>query len=203
MTNKPLHHVAAVRMGAMSWCYLFVLAVVSAVVFLWPLFVNPSSPLAGEPAATVYFALIIPLLIVAVIVEITNSGLDVRALAVLGVLTAVGAAVRPLGAGAAGFESVFFVLILGGRVFGPAFGFLLGATVLFTSALLTAGVGPWLPYQMRAAAWVSFGAGLLPATKGKAEIATLIAYGAVSALGYGMVMPSAWKPMSPWSPVPR
>ena len=192
--RAPVHHVAAVRMRATSWLYLLVLAIVSAIVFLWPLFVSPDSPLAGKPATTVYFALIIPLLIVAVIVEITNGGLDVRALAMLGVLTAVGAAVRPLGAGTAGFESVFFVLILGGRVFGPAFGFLLGSTVLFTSALLTGGVGPWLPYQMLAASWVGFGAGLLPPTRGKAEIATLIAYGAVSALGYGAVMNMSFWP---------
>ena len=43
---------------------------------------------------------------------------------------------------------VFFLLILAGRVFGPGFGFVLGVTSLFASALMTAGVGPWLPFQM-------------------------------------------------------
>ena len=59
-------------------------------------------------------------------------------------------------------ELVFFLLILAGRVFGPGFGFALGCTSLFASALLTAGVGPWLPFQMMVSAWVGMGAGLLP-----------------------------------------
>ena len=42
------------------------------------------------------------------------------------------------------------------------FGFALGCTSLFASALLTAGVGPWLPFQMICAAWVGMGAGFVP-----------------------------------------
>lgn len=80
----------------------------------------------------------------------------------LGVLSALGALSRPLGAGTAGIEFVFIPLILGGRVFGPTFGFLLGSTTLLTSSLLTGGVGPWLPFQMMAASFVGMGAGLLP-----------------------------------------
>ena len=60
-------------------------------------------------------------------------------LAILGVLSAVNALMRALGAGTAGIELVFFLLILAGRVFGPGFGFVLGCTSLFASALLTAG----------------------------------------------------------------
>jgi energy-coupling factor transport system substrate-specific component len=85
----------------------------------------------------------------------------------LGVLSAVGAVLRPLGAGSAGVELVFFLLVLAGRVFGPGFGFVLGATTLFASALITGGVGPWLPYQMLGAAWVGLGAGLLPRARGR------------------------------------
>ena len=80
----------------------------------------------------------------------------------LGVLTAIGAALRPLGAGVAGIETVFFLLVLAGRVYGPGFGFVLGTTTMFASALLTGGVGPWLPFQMLASGWVGLGAGLLP-----------------------------------------
>ena len=74
--------------------------------------------------------------------ELADGGIDAKALAMLGVLSAVNAALRPLGAGTAGIEIVFFLLILAGRVFGPGFGFVLGCTSLFASALLTAGVGP-------------------------------------------------------------
>ena len=92
----------------------------------------------------------------------TGGRMDTKALAMLGVLSALGAALRPLGAGTAGIETVFFLLVLGGRVYGPGFGFVLGSTTLFASALLTGGIGPWLPFQMLAASWVGLGAGLLP-----------------------------------------
>jgi hypothetical protein len=40
----------------------------------------------------------------------------------------------------AGVELVFFILVLGGRALGPGFGFTLGCTTLFASALITGGV---------------------------------------------------------------
>jgi len=89
----------------------------------------------------------------------------------IGVLSALGAAVRPLGAGTAGVETIFFLLIVSGRALGPGFGFSLGCTTLFASALITSGVGPWMPYQMFACAWIGLGAGLLPKATGRREIA--------------------------------
>ena len=78
-------------------------------------------------------------------------------------------------------------LILGGRVFGAGFGFVLGATTLFGSALFTGGVGPWLPYQMLGAAIVGLFAGLLPPLTGRWELAMLALYGAVSGVAYGVL----------------
>jgi len=87
---------------------------------------------------------------------------------------------------------VFFLLVLAGRVFGPGFGFELGSTSLFASALLTAGVGPWLPFQMLASSLIGLGAGLLPRrVRGKAEIAMLAAYGVFAAYFFGLLM-SLW-----------
>ena len=114
--------------------------------------------------------------------------MDTKAIAMLGVLSAIGAALRPMGAGTAGIETVFFLLVLGGRVYGPGFGFVLGSTTLFASAILTGGIGPWLPFQMLAASWVGLGAGLLPPARGRREIALLAVYGAVSAFLYGMLL---------------
>ena len=114
----------------------------------------------------------------------------------LGVLAAVGAALRPLGAGTAGLETVFFLLVLAGRVLGAGFGFVLGATTLAASALVTGGVGPWLPFQMLGAAWVGLGAGLLPAARGRAELALLAAYGAVSGLAYGLLLNLSFWPFT-------
>ena len=74
--------------------------------------------------------------------------------------------------GVAGFEPVFFLLIPSGRVFGRGFGFVLGAVTIAASALITGGIGPWLPFQMFGAAWMGFGAGCLPAARGRAELIT-------------------------------
>ncbi len=118
------------------------------------------------------FLALLPVVILVVLAEVTEGGLDPRVLAVLGVLSAVIAVLRGLSPGTGGVELVFFLLILAGRVFGPGFGFVLGCTSLFASALLTGGVGPWLPYQMLCSAWVGMGAGLLPRrVTGRAEIA--------------------------------
>jgi energy-coupling factor transport system substrate-specific component len=59
---------------------------------------------------------------------------------------------------------------------------------MFASALLTAGVGPWLPFQMLAASWVGLGAGMLPRVTGRAEIALLSLYGVVSAYAFGFLL---------------
>lgn len=162
-----------------------------AAMFLWPLLITPA-PGAGAHTsdAPLLFVLILPLLVAVVLAELVDGGLDTKALAMLGVLSAIGAALRPLGAGTGGVELVFFTLVLSGRVLGPGFGFTLGATTLFASALLTAGVGPWLPFQMMASAWVGMGAGLLPwrRLRGRGEVALLAAYGAACACLYGFLM---------------
>lgn len=164
-------------------------SVIGVLGFLWPLIVQPDSTLAHSEDAPLLFAVMLPLLLGVVLAELSDGVMDAKRVAMLGVLAALGTVLRPLGAGTGGIELVFLPIILGGRVFGPSFGFVLGATTLFSSALMTAGVGPWLPFQMLAAAWVGTGAGLLPRRlSGRTEIVVLAAYGAVSALAYGLVM---------------
>ncbi|MEO6204981.1 MAG: ECF transporter S component [Mycobacteriales bacterium] len=155
--------------------------------FGWPLLVDSGAPLDSTSAPLV-FALLLPVMLAVVLAEVAEGGIDTKALAMLGVLSAIGAALRPLGAGTAGIEPVFFLLVLSGRVLGPGFGFVLGATTLFSSALLTGGVGPWLPFQMLAAAWLGLGAGLLPRARGRAEIALLAAYAVFASLLYGALL---------------
>src|ERR1035441_9103427 len=59
--------------------------------------------------------------------EIAEGSLDAKAVALLGILAACGAALRVPSPGVAGFEPVFFLLIPAGRVLGRGFGFVLGA----------------------------------------------------------------------------
>ena len=180
--------VRAVQLRPRAALALTVVSALGLVAFCWPLLVEPGAGLDGTTSAPWLFVLILPLLLAVVLAEIADGGMDVKAVAVLGVLAAVGAALRPLGGGAAGIEPVFFLLVLGGRALGRGFGFVLGSVTLFASALLTAGVGPWLPFQMLAAGWVGFAAGCLPSARGKAEVALLSAYGAVAGLAYGVLM---------------
>ncbi len=170
-------------------------SVAGLAVFVWPLLVSPRPDAARHTTdAPLIFVLTLPVLVLVVLAEVSSGGIDAKALALLGVLSAVNAALRPLGAGTAGIEMVFFLLVLAGRVFGPGFGFVLGSTSLFASALLTAGVGPWLPFQMLAASWVGLGAGLLPRARGKAEIALLAGYGVLAAYAYGLLMNLSYWP---------
>lgn len=164
--------------------------------FFWPLFISPHSELSHSGDAPLVFAAILIGVLAVVLAEVSDGGLDTKAVAMLGVLSAVGAALRPLGAGSAGMETVFFLIILAGRVFGPGFGFILGATTLASSGLLTAGVGPWLPFQMLAAAWVGMGAGLLPRAKGVLEIVLLCVYGMLAGLLYGVALNFSFWPFT-------
>ena len=86
---------------------------------------------------------------------------------------------------------MWFLLILSARVFGPSFGFLLGMISIFVSALLTGGLGPWLGYQIFAAAWIGLLAGLLPGRKrvrGKREIAMLMLFAVFASELFGILM---------------
>ncbi|MDD2857666.1 MAG: ECF transporter S component [Candidatus Nanopelagicales bacterium] len=179
----------AVRLGGRSIAAIVSTTAIGIVAFGWPLLASPeSTAVAHADDAPWLFVVVIPLLLAVVLAQFTDGGMDAKAVALLGVLAAVVAAMRPLGGGTAGLEPIWVILVLGGRALGPGFGFSLGAVALFSSALLTGGVGPWLPFQMLGAAWVGLGAGLLPRATGRAEIVLLAAYGAVAAFAYGLLM---------------
>ncbi|MDI3389669.1 ECF transporter S component [Streptomyces sp. B-S-A8] len=193
MTGSPQSFTGrarAVRLGPKSVCALLLVSAIGVAAFGWPLLADSASGVTAHAQdAPWLFAALLPLLVGVVAATIAESGLGAKAVAMLGVLAAVGAALRPLGAGTAGLEPMFFLMILAGRVLGPGFGFVLGAVTMFASALLTGGVGPWMPFQMLTMGWVSMGAGLARGMlRGRAELALLALYGAVAAFGYGFVM---------------
>ncbi len=162
----------AIRLGPRSGVTIAMASFLGLIACVWPFVLAPGAITSTETPPLMFGCMLV-LVLAVVFAGVADGGLDAKAVAALGVLGAIDAALRPLGAGTAGIETVFFLLILGGRVYGPGFGFALGCTSLFASALLTGGVGPWLPYQMFGAAWVGMFAGLLPSLRGKAEIAML------------------------------
>jgi energy-coupling factor transport system substrate-specific component len=181
-----------VRLGPRSLAALTLVGAVGVVAFGWPFLAPPASALnAHAQDAPWLFAGLLVLLVAVVAATISESGLGAKAVAMLGVLAATGAALRPLGAGTAGIEPMFFLMVLSGRVLGPGFGFVLGSVTMFASALLTGGVGPWMPFQMLAMGWFTMGAGLLPGgdrLRGRAELLLLALYGFLAAFAYGTAM---------------
>ncbi|HEY5484680.1 MAG TPA: ECF transporter S component [Propionibacteriaceae bacterium] len=182
-----------VRVGARTGAVLAVASLAGLVLFIWPLLIPVPAGWTHSQDAPMVFAALVPIMVVLVLTQLSDGGMDTRTLALLGVLSAINAALRPaLGAGTAGIESVFFLLVLGGRAFGPGFGFILGTTSMAASAMFTAGVGPWLPFQMLAAGWIGLGAGLLPGrARGRAtlgQLAMLIVYAIAAAYFYGAIM---------------
>jgi energy-coupling factor transport system substrate-specific component len=179
----------AVRLGPSSLLAVGLVTFVGVIAFAWPLLADPASAAVAHSAdAPILFAIVTPLLLLVVLAQVSDGGMDAKSIAMLGVLSAVICALRPLGGGAVGVEPIWAVLILGGRALGPGFGFSLGSISLFASALITGGVGPWLPFQMLAAAWVGLGAGLLPRASGRRELAMLAGYAALASLAYGFLM---------------
>jgi len=162
--------------------------------FAWPL-LAAAVPAQAQAAVPVLSLALMPALVVAVALTLDREMYTARTVAMLGVLTAVGAAVRIAGTGVAGVEAVFIVLILAGRAYGARFGLLLGISTIALSSVLWGGIGPWTPFQAFACGWVGAGAGLLPRIRARSprlasglELGMLAVYGAVAAYAFGLVM---------------
>jgi energy-coupling factor transport system substrate-specific component len=200
--------VAAIRVHRRSALAIAMASFIGLIAFGWPFVVRPGTFSSAQAPSLMFGVLLLEVLAV-VFAGIADGGIDAKAIAMLGVLSAINAALRPLGGGTAGVETVFFLLVLAGRVFGPGFGFALGCTSLFASALLTGGVGPWLPYQMFGCAWIGMLAGLLPPAWGsagpggrppgtprKAELIMLAAYGGGAGYLFGFLLNLSFWPFS-------
>jgi energy-coupling factor transport system substrate-specific component len=179
----------AIRFGTRSSFLLVLTTLFGVAAFGWPLLIHQtgSQNTAHSGDAPWIFVGLLPLLLAIVMAELSEGAIDAKAVALLGILAGCFAALRVASPGINGFEPEWFLLVLAARVFGRGFGFVLGAVALFASALITGGVGPWLPFQMLAAGWFGFGAGCLPPMRGLPERLLLAAYGAVAALVYGLL----------------
>lgn len=187
----------AVPLGIRTVLALAIASVAGLLAFTWPLLAGRGSLLEHNASAPVLLGFVLLGVMFVVLIMLGDGGIDAKAIAMLGLLAAVGAVLRPLSAGSAGIELVFLFIILGGRVFGAGFGFALGSITLFASALLTGGLGPWLPFQMLAASWIGMGAGLLPRRmRGPLEVTILAVYAAASGFLYGQFMNLSFWPFT-------
>jgi energy-coupling factor transport system substrate-specific component len=157
------------------------------------------SALPTEPAqvstraveASLLLALIVGGSLIVAAAEIVRgpaAGSRARCVALLGALVAIDATLR-LVPSFLGASPIFALILLVGYVYGPRFGFVMGSLTLLLSAAITAGVGPWLPFQMLCAGWVGTASGWLPKWKSaRAELSTAVAFGAVTGFAYGALM---------------
>lgn len=177
-----------IRLARRSEPVLFVLvSVLGLAAFVLPL----RSPVPGSTSLLVSLVLASSVVLLALALQARR--LSPRLVAVLAALIAVDAALRLAAVvGLAGFSPIFFLILVTGYVFGPSIGFAMGALTLLLSAVLTAGFGPWLPYQMLGCAWVGAGAGLLGRLTrrrpSRPAMALLAGWGAVAGFGYGALL---------------
>ncbi|MFA5889728.1 MAG: ECF transporter S component [Actinomycetota bacterium] len=164
--------------------------------FMYPFFLGPvtaaNRTMSHASEAPVLFSVFGVLLIAVAVTEARAGRMDAKQIALLGVLSGVNAVLRLPGA-LAGASLMFILPILCGYVFGPRFGFMLGASSMAASAVITGGVGPWLPFQMWALGWVGLGAGMVGKMLGRRvsrpwAVAVLAVYGWAAGLGFGALI---------------
>lgn len=190
MLSTTLSRRGLLRFSPLARIGIALVSLVSLLAFTWPLYL-PESAFGFAMTQDRYwvFFLIIPLALFFLGLEINRGKIEMSALALLAVLAALAAALRQIGAGAVGIEPMWFLVILAARVFGATFGFSLGAIAMALSALLTGGIGPWLPFQIMAASWIGLLAGSLPQRlRGRLEIAMLMVIALVAGMSFGFLM---------------
>ena len=128
----------------------------------------------------------------ALLIEVQGQAVNAKVLAAMGLLVAIASVLRFLETaipGPGGFSPVFVPIILAGYVYGARFGFLMGTMTMLTSALITGGIGPWLPYQMIAAGWVGMSAGWLPHLgRRRLELSLLTGFAVLWGLFFGFIL---------------
>ncbi|MEZ4570123.1 MAG: ECF transporter S component [Thermomicrobiales bacterium] len=179
---------------------LAIASLVGIASFLYPFLLPAIAGVGGRPArggieVPLLFTAIGVLALLLILLQLQESvddaqGGTTRHLALLGALVAVDASLRLMPT-LLGASPIFLLIILVGYCYGARFGFLMGAMTLMVSALITGGLGPWLPYQMLGAGWLGMTAGWLPRrgdSGGWTELIVLAVFGAVWGFLYGAIL---------------
>jgi energy-coupling factor transport system substrate-specific component len=187
------------------------MTVVGLGAFLYPFWLpsDGATAAAHSADAPLVAALIGGLVVAALALEVRRGTMNGATVALLAVLAALTGLLRLLDLPGGG-SGLFFLAVLAGVAFGPRFGVLLGLAAMATSALLTGGVGPWLPFQMLGLAWMAGGAGLLGRSTRLLppwlEVGLIAGYGWIWGFLYGAILnlwfwpfftgdgPTAWQP---------
>lgn len=179
--------------GPPAAVFYVLLVAVGLAAFLYPFWVPAETAFSEAHAADAPFvaAGVGLLAVLAISLEVRRGTLTGATMAVLAVLAAMAAVLRLIDLPGGG-SGLFFLVVLAAAVYGPRFGLLLGLAAMGTSALITGGMGPWLPFQMLALAWMGAGAGFLGRTTrrlpARVEVVVLAGYGWVWGFVYGAIM---------------
>jgi energy-coupling factor transport system substrate-specific component len=192
-----------VKARLLSFAIYFIGSAVGVLAFIYPFFLpkmvrNTSIGSARLVEMPLLLTVLLGLSLLLLLFEMQGKAVDTKLVALLGVLIAINTALRFIEIaipGPGGFSLIFFLIILTGYVYGGRFGFLMGALTLLVSALVTGGIGPWLPGQMLAAGWTGMSAPLLRLLtrllklEGRyGEVLLLAFFGALWGLLYGGIM---------------
>lgn len=176
---------------------IYLLANATGVVMMLLPFLMPATFDTQGQGAGLTLTLVAGLSFLALLLETQQGIVSVKFTALLGVLVAMNAMLRFIEVaipGPGGFSPVFFLIILTGYTFGARFGFLMGSLTIMISALVTGGVGPWLPFQILTAGWVGLSAGALHPVVRKVpglaryELILVTIFSAIWGLLYGIVI---------------
>jgi len=169
------------------------LVVVGLAAFLYPFWIPAETAFSEAHAADAPFvaAGVGLLAVLAISLEVRRGTTTGATIAVLAVLSAMAGVLRLIDLPGGG-SGIFFLIVLAGAAYGPRFGLLLGLGSMATSALITGGMGPWLPFQMLALAWMGAGAGFVGRLTRRLptglEVMALGAYGWIWGFVYGAIM---------------
>jgi energy-coupling factor transport system substrate-specific component len=169
---------------------IFLAAALSGLVaFIYPFLLPDPAQASGDRLVPVMTAGLLIAALFILLIDLQGRATSAGTVATLGVLIAVASVLRFLEVavpGPGGFSPIFAPIILVGYVLGGRHGFLMGALTMLVSALLTGGVGPWLPYQMFAAGWIGLTAGWLPQRSN--PVLMLCAFSALWGILFGALM---------------
>lgn len=169
------------------------ITVVGVAAFGYPFWL-PEDAVPGEAHSTVaplVAAALVGLAVLAIGIEVHQRRLNGSTVALLGVLSASAGMLRLIDLPGGG-SGMFFLVILAGAAFGARFGLLLGLASMALSAVLTGGIGPWLPFQMLGLAWMGASAGLVgrytATLRPRAEVLVLAGMGWLWGFAYGAIL---------------